>query len=137
MLPCFSWVPAAARLPRPAEEKRSKVNPLFSLQTTLGEATAEAIRHNSSAWYHKVDSTRTCVGALSLSLSPLCFLLKRPTNYQLKIGQQQQQEPPPLPTTGGGQTFVVNSLPGRKTIFLKRNNLFRMKQNQLNCERMF
>lgn len=109
-------------LPRPAEEKRSKVPP-FSLQTRgpqQGHQTQILLTGTTGR------STQKC------RCSP-CFLLKT-HNYQLNWAAAAGT--PPLPTQGG-QTFVVNSLPGRKTIFLKRNNLFRMKQNQLNCERMF
>lgn len=116
------WCFPASCVPRPAEEKRSKVPP-FSLQTRgpqQGHQTQILLTGTTGR------STQKC------RCSP-CFLLKT-HNYQLNWAAAAGT--PPLPTQGG-QTFVVNSLPGRKTIFLKRNNLFRMKQNQLNCERMF
>lgn len=49
--------------------------------------------------------------------------------------EQQQQVPPRLQTKGSEVCRQFTSR--QKNIFLKRNNLFRIKQKQLNCERTF
>lgn len=48
---------------------------------------------------------------------------------------EQQQVPPQLQTKGSKVCRQFTSR--QKNIFLKRNNLFRIKQKQLNCERTF
>lgn len=58
-----------------------------------------------------------------------------PASCSRHTRSEQQQVPPRLQTKGSKVCRQFTSR--QKNIFLKRNNLFRIKQKQLNCERTF
>lgn len=58
-----------------------------------------------------------------------------PASCSGHTGSEQQQVTPRLQTKGSKVCRQFTSR--QKNIFLKRNNLFRIKQKQLNCERTF
>lgn len=58
-----------------------------------------------------------------------------PASCSRHTRSEQQQVPPQLQTKGSKVCRQFTSR--QKNIFLKRNNLFRIKQKQLNCERTF